>query len=741
MNPNYKRQIVKLFACIGVTILFISCPNPVSDDEIKVSSVTLDKTNETLLVGTTLQLTATITPTNATNKSVTWSSSNSTVATVNSSGLVTAVNAGTATITVTTVDSGKTATCTVTVNPQAVPVETVILDKTSETLLAGTTLQLTATITPTNATNTSVTWSSSNSTVATVNSSGLVTAVNAGTATITVTTVDGGKTATCTVTVNPQAVPVETVTLDKTSETLLVGTTLQLTATITPANATNKSVTWSSSNSTVATVNSSGLVTAAGVGTATITVTTVDGGKTASCTVTIYNVTGDRVFNASNITNNTTYQIGAVKKAEGTYSIVYVDSQVSNSVSASAATAICNEFDTKIYNLIRTNFATESDVDGNGKIILLLLDIQDGYDPNTNPGYVAGYFDPTDLFSKTTYSTSNEADMIYLDVNPAEVASNEFYSTIAHEFQHLVNFNRTYLTRNINQDVWINEGLSSGAEYLYNGSHIQSRIDYYIADPMQTIQYGNNFFVWNGYWETIKGDVLADYSTVYLFFQWLRIHASNNSGIYKAILDSTYGDYRAVTASASLYINSQFGTWRNLLQTWLLAPLIQDPSGYMGYKGEINVNAWYFDSNGGYKYQFSPGEGIFTLTASGSHTPSSYGTSGTNIKYVGISANPLSFDTIGPDYSGNIVLTFNANTNCNGLDEFGYLSNTLTKLSAYQGLFNTTSKPYAIPAKYPVSILKNPGGNIKAESHKTGKNNLRDLTGLTLSKKVVKISE
>ncbi len=457
-------------------------------------------------------------------------------------------------------------------------------------------------------------------------------------------------------------------------------------------------------------------------------------GKTATCAVTV-----TRKFNATNVTNNSTYQLDAVKRAEGTYSIVFVDTEVLNSVSVETANTICTEFDTKIRSLVRTNFATESDVDNNGKIILLLLDIKDGYDPNNNPGYVAGYFDPTDLFSKTTYPVSNEADMIYIDVNPAVIGSTESFSTIAHEFQHLVNFNRTYLTRGFLQDTWINEGLSSGAEYLYQGAQIQSRIDYYNYDPMQTIRLGNNFFVWNGYWEQQVGDVLADYSTVYLFFQWLQLHASNGTGIYKAILDQSYGDYRAVTTAAALKINSTFSSWETLLRTWLLANLIKDTSGYMGYKGAIDVSAWYFDSQGGYQAYLSPGEGIFALTASSPYVPDNYGTSGSNIRYVGISEN-LTIDTTGPSYDGVITLTFNANSNCNGNDEIGFISNTLTKPTPLLSLFNTGSKTWAMPSKYAISILKSPGGGLQEGSHRPNQL-LKGKTIQSLKSRMVKISE
>ncbi|MBO5280595.1 MAG: Ig-like domain-containing protein, partial [Clostridia bacterium] len=166
---------------------------------VSVTGVTLNKSSATLTEGDTLTLTATVAPTNATNKNVTWKSSDTTVATV-SNGVVTAKKAGTATITVATADGNKTATCTVTVKAKTISVTGVTLNKTSATLTEGDTLTLTATVAPTNATNKNVTWKSSDTTVATV-SNGVVTAKKAGTATITVMTADGSKTATCTVTV------------------------------------------------------------------------------------------------------------------------------------------------------------------------------------------------------------------------------------------------------------------------------------------------------------------------------------------------------------------------------------------------------------------------------------------------------------------------------------------------------------------------------------------------------------
>ena len=167
-----------------------------------------------------------------------------------------------------------------------VPVTGVSLNTSTLNLIEGGTDTLTATVEPNNATNRNVTWSSDNPSVATVNN-GVVSAVSEGTATITVTTVDGGYKDTCPVTVTAAPVPVTGVSLNKDSLALGVGDSETLTATVAPANAANQNVTWASSDTSVATVDAAGKVTAVGAGTATITVTTVDGGKTAACTVTV----------------------------------------------------------------------------------------------------------------------------------------------------------------------------------------------------------------------------------------------------------------------------------------------------------------------------------------------------------------------------------------------------------------------------------------------------------------------
>ncbi len=255
-------------------------------DSIPVTGVTLSPTTLAIKKDESATLIATVLPADATNKAVNWSSDNRDVAKVDSLGKVTGFFVGTATITVKTEEGGFTATCLVTVYDTFIPVTDVTLDKIALTVTKGENGFLTATVLPADATNKSVIWSSDNPDVATVDDVGKITALDVGTATITVKTEDGGKTATCLVTVR---IPVTGVTLDKTVLIIKKGESISLTATVLPADATNKALNWSSDRPKVATVDNLGKVTGLTVGTATITVKTEDGDKTASCLVTVDN--------------------------------------------------------------------------------------------------------------------------------------------------------------------------------------------------------------------------------------------------------------------------------------------------------------------------------------------------------------------------------------------------------------------------------------------------------------------
>lgn len=246
-----------------------------------VTGITLDKTALTVAIGKTATLTPTLTPSNASVKTVVWTSSNNDVATVSKDGVVTPKAVGYAEITATTKDGGYTAVCKVNVIRG---VNSVTLDQTALKIKVDEKKTLTATVLPENATDKSLKWTTTDKKVVKVTQTGVIKGIKPGTATITVTSVQSGKKATCVVTV---VRPVTGVTLNKAEATLEKGATLTLRATVTPSDATNQNLKWATNNRAVATVNSQGVVTAVGVGTAVIVVKTRDGGFKDKCTVNV----------------------------------------------------------------------------------------------------------------------------------------------------------------------------------------------------------------------------------------------------------------------------------------------------------------------------------------------------------------------------------------------------------------------------------------------------------------------
>ena len=249
----------------------------------EVGSVKLSESSVTLIVGGSRQLTATVEPAAAEYEKIEWSSSAPVVASV-SNGLIRAYKVGSVQITATS-EGVSSSPCSVTVEAQMVT--EVHLDKYSMTLTEGESIVLEATVNPSYATDRSLSWSSGNSSVASV-VNGTVTANSPGQTNIIVSANDGsGKSATCTVTVTAKVIPVTGVSLSHSSMTMTEGETSQLVATVSPSNATNKNVYWSSNNTSVATVASDGTVTAKSAGSATITCTTSDGSKKATCSISV----------------------------------------------------------------------------------------------------------------------------------------------------------------------------------------------------------------------------------------------------------------------------------------------------------------------------------------------------------------------------------------------------------------------------------------------------------------------
>jgi uncharacterized protein YjdB len=273
-------------AIITATSEGISGTSAVSVAVPSVASVAILPQAATIQRGSTVQLTASVTDESGaaiTNRAPTWTSSNTAIAIVSASGLVTAVATGSASV-VAALD-GKADTTSITV--VAVPVGSVTLAPATASLTIGQSATLTATVKDANGaivTDRPVTWTTSNVAVASVTQAGVVKALAAGTAIISATS--DGNSGSATVTV--EAGPVATVTLLPSSVTLQRGMTATITATLRDAGGnllTGRAVAWSSSDTTVARVSTTGVVTAMRIGGAVITATSEGRSATASVAV------------------------------------------------------------------------------------------------------------------------------------------------------------------------------------------------------------------------------------------------------------------------------------------------------------------------------------------------------------------------------------------------------------------------------------------------------------------------
>ena len=397
-------------------------------------------------------------------------------------------------------------------------------------------------------------------------------------------------------------------------------------------------------------------------------------------------------FRVQNASNGIYYSIQAERLVSGKYCTVW--GETGNSNAQIYSKELADVFDRQIYtemieafnvnksfkvgNKTFTNSMAFADAlgDGDGKLCILMLDIRDGYNGDSNKSYIAGYFSPSDLL---TGANSNRRDMIYIDTYPSfeDTAKESTYATLAHEMQHMMNFvtgiavrgstnDQGQVTALGEMDLWINEGLSSAAEYIHLGKHTEDRYKYF-TEGIGLANRGNNFFVWGNHDREDPYAINDEYFTVYLFFQWLRLQGDGSNSIYKNIINSTYGDYRAVTSNA--YTNAtNANAWQTLIGDWHAANYINASGGRHGYTNDSvlkNVKFQLYPLSGT-TVRLAPGEGVYSK-ADSSSVPSQEG----NIRYAGLTDTGVTSGTV-----TGALLTYNANTNNKGSVESGKLTGT-----------------------------------------------------------------
>jgi len=252
------------------------------------------------------------------------------------------------------------------------------------------------------------------------------------------------------------------------------------------------------------------------------------------------------------------YQIVATLRKIGTHCYLYVEE--GQSISWTVLNTLTNEFDTVIYPTNTGIFGSEPDVDGDPRITILLLDIEDGYDGTG--GFIAGYFHSVNEFDTTN---SNLREMFYLDVDPGQPGSTQSFGTLAHEFQHMIHFNQ-----DINESTWINEGCSTLAEFLCGYGH-DSNIEEFLDAP------DNGLIHW--------GDDLADYGQVYLFLYYLWEKYGGNS----FVTHLTENQQNGITGvDSSLAANGYSDDFGAVFPRWTVANYLDNTlieGGTYGYAG------------------------------------------------------------------------------------------------------------------------------------------------------------
>lgn len=359
------------------------------------------------------------------------------------------------------------------------------------------------------------------------------------------------------------------------------------------------------------------------------------------------------------------YQITAVKKSESNNAVIYVDS-AETGVSSVNTDSLLSEFESNIYSKVTQYFAQPLDADSNGKVTLLVFNIKDNYYYSGSGAYVGGYFFAVDMYSNSTVQAiypavhSNEADIVYIDCNPLNIDSTDAERTIAHEFQHLVNYsNFLNLKKDSETDTWIDEGLAEAAEHLCFGVS-QDRIDFYNSDPSGLIAAGSPLFYWDS-----SGDVnvLSNYVKSYLFFQYMRVQSGSGNDIYKKILNSSYGDYNAIAEAMngdSVFSTSTWGStgterFNRLVLRWYAANNLGLTSGIYSYGSMLSVPLTphlYYKS---YASGLLSGGGIVRTMSGNSFLSSS------SFIYMSVSDDGYSDDFTSPytNYNGMFVAVYN----------------------------------------------------------------------------------
>lgn len=344
-------------------------------------------------------------------------------------------------------------------------------------------------------------------------------------------------------------------------------------------------------------------------------------------------------------------EIATEEPYESTYANIYIQSGKESAVDV---TEIGNQID-DMYQGITSRFgepylpSQNAYNGGDPKLTILILDIIDGYDGALTTSYVGGYFYSVDYMTAESAESaggkSNEQAIIYVDMYPQDLTSNNGFSTIAHEFQHLIHFSQKVLDGGNNTPTvdlinsggtptWINEGFSLSSEHIWaeeikgsstwdwtiqdgyyvNPWPVYSRISYFNNSDYYTE--GHPLFKWMR-----GGDTLSNYSNAFLFFQYMRTHSTHSNDIFEMMMTSDSMDEAMITEllSSMTVSGTAPADFNEMFERYMIASRVNNSSGIYGYNDETGLKdakAWVGDTKID-DFAFQPGAFIYRKAPSG----------------------------------------------------------------------------------------------------------------------------
>lgn len=271
----------------------------------------------------------------------------------------------------------------------------------------------------------------------------------------------------------------------------------------------------------------------------------------------------DRVFYAQMIDDGNTagwFNIPAHLLKVSDNLAIYL--QNGKNISAYALNKLAQEFD-YYYTSMTNIYGTHSDIDANGKIIILLMDINK---TKGSGSQVLGYFNPSDMHG------NNKGEILYMDLINANDNTDKAIGTIIHEFQHLINYSYVIGGERNEMSSWLNEALSESTSILFNKTTAESRINefnkinYYCFytwnAPKQRVTNGND--------DKVTTNGLFNYPSASVFMHWLYQKNGSNESIFQTIASPKgLSDYNKVLSAAKEISGLSGATWDSLLLNWM----------------------------------------------------------------------------------------------------------------------------------------------------------------------------